>query len=104
MRLKTFAYNFKCIVSVEAPVRFCAKIDSIPLIDYLGDKLGKLWGSIFSSHGLLMKTTPLLCLSDTLNINKALLPVGNDIFALQFTIQISFEGVFNVTEKACGIH
>ena len=42
--------------------------------------------------GLFIKTTPFLCLFVTVNINKAILPNKSVIFALQFTIKISFEG------------
>ena len=42
--------------------------------------------------GLYIKTMPFLCLFVTVNINKAVLPNKNVIFALHFTIKISFEG------------
>ena len=45
-----------------------------------------------SFWGLFIKTTPFLCLFVTVNINKAILPNKSVIFALHFTIQISFEG------------
>ena len=42
--------------------------------------------------GLFVKTTPFLCLFGTVNINKAIIPDKKAIFALHFTIQVSFKG------------
>ena len=42
--------------------------------------------------GLFIKTTPFFCLFVTVNNNKAILLNKSIIFALHFTIQISFEG------------
>ena len=42
-----------------------------------------------------MKTTPFLCIFGTVkfvNINKAIIPDKKVIFALHFTIQVSFKG------------
>ena len=42
---------------------------------------------------LFVKTAPFLCLFVTVYINEAILPNKSIIFALHFTIQISFERV-----------
>ena len=46
-----------------------------------------------------MKTKPFLCIFGTVNINKAILPGKNVIFAFYFTIQISFEGFIMVLKE-----
>ena len=75
-----------CIyISVGRDVRkkllcdFCAKIDSFAEIDCLGSNNWKIMGFIFFEpltqfFGLLMKTTPILCIFDIVNIYKVILP------------------------------
>ena len=76
---------------------FRAKIEFLALIDCLGLNYRKIMGFNFFEPlipfwGLFKKTKPFLCLFVTVNINKAILPNKSVIFALHFTIKISFEG------------
>ena len=81
----------------QLPCDFRALIDFLALIDCLGVKLLENNGVQFLEPltpfwVLFIKTTPFLCLFVTVNINNAILPNKSVIFALHFTIQISFEG------------
>ena len=42
--------------------------------------------------GLFMKAMPFLCLVGTVNVNKAIIPDKKVIFAMHFSIQVSFKG------------
>ena len=49
--------------------------------------------------GLFMETTPFLCLFGTLDINNAIIPDKTVIFALHFTIQVSFKGLIMLLKE-----